>query len=226
MKKLFVIAATMAFIASCMNVNFNGGKAVVCEGPVVEKEMEGLTGYEGITVNGSIDLYFSQASTYSVSVKANEEVYDYLDYRVEEGVLILGTKDNINIRAKEYKVTVTLPTLSKIHVNGAADVYQVGEYSSDKPLNIHVNGAGDLNLKEKLSVPSISIHVNGAGDIRIPSMDVDELSIKVNGAGDALLGGKAASAHFSVNGAGDIDARNLECTDVTTQKAGLASIRL
>ncbi len=89
-----------------------------------------------------------------------------------------------------------------------------------------MNGAGDLNLKEKLSVPSISIHVNGAGDIRIPSMDVDELSIKVNGAGDATLGGKAASARFSVNGAGDIDARNLECTDVTTQKAGLASIRL
>jgi hypothetical protein len=75
MKKLFAIMVVLATIASCQ-ININGGKAVVCEGPVVEKEMEGLTGYEGITVNGSIDLYFSQASTYSVSVKANEEVYD------------------------------------------------------------------------------------------------------------------------------------------------------
>ncbi len=226
MKKLFVIAAAMAFIASCMNVNFNGGKAVICKGPVVEKEMEGLTGFEGITVNGAIDLYFSQSDTYSVQVKANEEVFDYLDYKVEDGVLFLGTRDNVNIRSEEYKVTVTLPVLSKIHVNGAADVYQQGDYSASEPMNVHVNGAGDLNFKEKLQVPSISIQVNGAGDIRITDMDVNELSIRVNGAGDALLGGKAASAHFSVNGAGDIDAHNLECTDVTTQKAGLASIRL
>lgn len=225
MKKLFVAVTALAIVASC-EINFNGGKAIICEGPVVEKEMEALTDFNAVTVNGAVDLYYSQASTYSVRVKANEEVFDHLDYKVEDGVLILGTLDNVNIRAKEYTVTVTLPVLSKIHVNGAADVYQQGEYNSDQPLNIHVNGAGDLNLKEKVSVPSISIHVNGAGDIRISDMDVNELSIKVNGAGDAVLGGKAASAHFSVNGAGDIDARNLECEDITTQKAGLASIRL
>jgi hypothetical protein len=225
MKKLFVMAAAVALLSSCINLNINGGKAVICKGPVVEKEMEGLTDFSGITANGSVDLYFSQTSTFSVKVKANEEVFDYLDYKVEKGELILGTKDNANIRAEEYKVTITLPEVTKIHVNGAADVYQQGEYCSNKPLNIHVNGAGDINLKEKLQVPAMGIHVNGAGDIRIEDMDVDELTIKVNGAGDAVLGGKAASAHFSVNGAGDIDARNLQCEKTTTQKAGLASIR-
>lgn len=226
MKKLFVIAAAMALITSCMHVNFNGGKPILCKGPVVEKEMEGLSGFEGITANGAIDIYFCQGSTYSVQVKANEEVFNYLDYRVEDGTLILGAKDNANIRAEEYKVNVTLPLVTQIQVNGAADVRQVGEYSSDKEMSVRVNGAGDIDFKEKLSIPAIHINVNGAGDIRISDMDVDELVIKVNGAGDAVLGGKAASAHFSVNGAGDIDARGLECNDVTTQKAGLASIRL
>lgn len=226
MKKLFVILAAMALLSSCMNIRIGNGKVVNCNGPVVEKEMEGFTDFTGVTMNGAIDLYFSQSNTYSVTVKANEEVYEYLDYKVEDGVLILGTKDNVNVRAKEYKVTLTLPALSKIHVNGAADVYQEGAYCSTEPINIHVNGAGDLNLKEKLQVPSVTIRVNGAGDIRITDMDVNELSINVNGAGDAVLGGKAASAHFNVNGAGDIDARNLECGEVSTHKSGLASIRI
>lgn len=226
MKKLFVMAAALALVTSCLNVNFNGGKSVSCKGPVVEKEIEGLAGFEGITVNGSVELYFSQADTCSVLVKANEEVFDYLDYKVEEGVLVLGTRDNVNIRSEEYKVTVTLPVLSNIHVNGAADVFQMGEYKASQPMSVTVNGAGDLNFKEKISVPSIRIQVNGAGDIRITDMDVDELTIKVNGAGDALLGGKAASAHFSVNGAGDIDARSLECANVSRKAAGLASIRM
>ena len=184
-----------------------------------------LKDFTAIVVNGSSDIFLTQADTYSVVVTANEEVFDHIDYRVEDGVLVIGSKKNVNLRAEKYEIAVSLPLLESIIVNGAADVKQTGTYSADKDLTVQVNGAGDLNFSG-VTVPSLTFSANGASDIKASGLDVQHLTVSVNGAGDAVLSGKAQSAHFSVNGAGDIDARDLDCDDVSTHKAGVASIRL
>ena len=47
----------------------------------------------------------------------------------------------------------------------------------------------------------------------------------VNGAGDAVVSGKAARASLNISGAGDIDARALQCDDIDTKVRGVGSIR-
>ena len=224
MKKVLVALCTLVLATGCFNIHINGTKSISCKGPVVEKDME-LSDFTAIVLNGSSDLTFSQADAFSVVVTANEEVFDHIDYKVENGVLVIGTKDGVNIRAERYDVAVTLPYLESITLNGAADINQKGPYVSDKDLKVQVNGAGDLNFLS-IQVPSLLFGANGASDINASGLDVQNLTVSVNGAGDAVLSGKAASAVFSVNGAGDIDARELECGTVSTHKAGVASIRL
>ena len=223
MKKIILAVSLLASLCSCINLNING-KGIYCKGPVVEKNME-LSGFNAIVVNGSSDLFFTPSDQFSVLVTANEEVFEHLNYRVEDGVLIIGTKNNVNIRAEKYEVSVSLPVLESVTVNGAADVKQMGAYLADKDLKVVVNGAGDLSFTD-IKVPSLVFSANGASDIKASGLDVQTLTVSVNGAGDAVLSGKAASAVFSVNVAGDIDARNLECGNVSTHKAGVASIRL
>lgn len=228
-KALFTLCALAALSlgpVSCLNIHISGlGKnSIRCKGPVVEKSMD-FSNFSGIVVNGSSDLFLSQGDTYSVLVKANEEVFDYLDYRVEEGVLLLETKDKVNLRAETFDVFITLPCLESLNVNGAADVNMETSYAAEKDLIITVNGAGDFSFKG-VSVPTLKIGINGAGDIKVADMDVMTLSLSINGAGDAVLSGKADSANFSVSGAGDIDASELECEKINTHKAGIASIRL
>lgn len=222
MKRFVIAIAVMAILSSCINIHIGNGKT--CKGPVVEKNME-LSGFTSIVVNGSSDLTFTQADAFSVVVTANEEVFDYIDYKVENGVLIIGTKNGVNIRAEKYEVDITLPYVESITLNGAADINQKGAYVSDRDLKVQVNGAGDLNFLS-IQVPGLMFSANGASDIKASGLDVQNLTVSVNGAGDAVLSGKAASAVFSVNGAGDIDARGLECDNVSTHKAGVASIRL
>jgi hypothetical protein len=227
MKKLFLLLGCTALLSSsCLNMNIGGMKTVVCKGPVETKVIEGLTDFSSITVIGTADLFFTQSDTYCVSVEANEEVFEHLDYKVENGTLILGAKDSANIRASKYEVTVSLPYIEAIVVAGAADVKQKGEYKADKDFTAVVNGAGDLYFYEKFVVPTLSVNVNGAGDIKVSDIEVENLSVSVNGAGDAVLAGKAKTASFSVNGAGDIDASELDYEQVTTHKAGIASIQL
>ena len=227
MKKIMVIMAAAALLAAC-NFNMNGitvgnGKKVTCKGPVVEKTLD-LTGFDAIVVNGSSDMELTQGETFKVLVKANEDVFQYLDYKVSGGKLVLETVDNVNIRAEEFNIYITLPTLKSLEVNGAADVDLKNGYKSSEALEVEVNGAGDFEFNS-ITVPTLSFELNGAGDIEADNIDVEELKVMVNGAGDIDLSGKAVKASFSVNGAGDIDARRLDCQDFTTSKSGLASIK-
>ena len=228
MKKIILTLAAATLLYAC-NFNMNGitvgnGKKVTCKGPVTVKTFD-LNGFDSIVINGSSDMELTQGDTFNVLVKANEDVFQYLDYKVSDGTLLLETIDNVNIRAEEFDISITLPTLKSVKVNGAADIDLKYGYKSAEPLIVEVNGAGDFEFNN-IAVPSLKFELNGAGDIEAEQLDVQELDVIINGAGDIDLAGKAVKASFSVNGAGSIDARRLECQDFTTSKSGLASIKL
>ena len=224
MKKLLLATlCTLVMTSSCFSIHYNGnGTSVVCKGPVVEKTLD-LSDFNAITVTGSADMILSQSETFSVKVNANEEVFEYIDFSVENGTLKLKNKDNVQIKAKTFKVYISLPYLENLLVNGAADA-DIHDYASDKDLTVLVNGAGDFEIVS-VKVPTLSLTVNGAGDIDATGLDVETVSVSVNGAGDVNLSGKSNIANLSVSGAGDIDAANLEVTEWNVHKSGIASIR-
>ena len=227
MNKVYIIVGIVALLliaTGCIyRVNVGNGKSVRCKGPVVTKAME-LSGFDCITLNGGCDIELIQQNGFLVSVKANEEVFEHLDYHVEGTTLVLEAKEKVNIIADKYTVTIGLPVLKNFTVNGAGDVDLANGYSSAEDLKIEVNGAGDLDFTG-IKVPALSIGVNGAGDIDANDLEVQELKISVNGAGDAKVSGKADRASFSVAGVGGIDARELDCEDIQTSKSGVASIK-
>lgn len=226
MKKVLSALCLMALISCTCNVrlgNGKNGKNVTCKGPVVTQSFD-LAHFDAIVINGHADLEFTQTDgPFAVSVKANEEVFQHLNYHVENGKLILETINKVNIRAEEFDVYVSAPKLVSLEVNGAIDA-KIAALSQPENLEIEVNGAGDMEIKN-ITVPELSVEINGAGDLECKALNVDKLSIEVNGAGDVELEGKAGSCKLNVSGAGDIDARKLDCDAIETHKAGLASIK-
>ena len=226
MKKIFALIIVMAGMSSCIinvnGINGDGNKTVRCSGEVIEKDMQ-LSGFDRIEVQGSADAEFFQGDEFKVVVTANEEVFEHLDYKVEDGILILSTVDHVNIMAKEYNVSITAPVLKDMTVKGAAD-FDMNGYRSDEGLSIDVMGAGDISI-ENITVPTLSVEIKGAGDLDVDDMNVGELVIDVKGAGDVTVSGKATKARFEVSGAGEIDARGLKCDDVKTSKNGFAAIK-
>ena len=229
MKNILYMAATALICTSCFHVNTNwtGGKnAVKGEGPVISKTFEDLKDFDEILINGHADISFTQSSTYEVTLRTQENILDYVDYYVDGTTLVLKTKDNRNIRAEKYDLVIQAPALKRIEVNGAADFDIQNGLVSDDDLRIQVNGAGDLTFNS-VRCKDLSIQVNGAADVDLTGIEVGNLKVEVNGAGDANIGGNAAQASFSVNGAGGIDARNLKVAgEVSKHTSGLAKIQL
>ena len=232
MKNILYIAAATLLLSSCFHVNSNykgsffGGKdAIKGEGPVISKSFD-LKDFDRIVINGQADAVFTQSDTYEVTLRAQENVFDYVDYRVEGTTLILELKDKRTVRSTEFDVTLKAPALKRLEINGAADFDIPAGLKSDDDLQIEVNGAGDLTFNA-VRCNNLTIQANGAADVDLTAIDVQNLKVDVNGAGDVNVDGAAGDANLSVNGAGDIDATGLKVAGkVSKHAAGLAKIKI
>ena len=228
MSKILYIAATALLCASCfhVNTNYKGGKnAVKGEGAVVTKSFD-LKDFDQIVINGHADVDFTQSSGYEVTVRTQENVLEWLDYKVEGTTLIIETKDHRDIRATEYNLVIQAPELKKLTVNGASD-FNVDALRMDGDLYVEVNGAGDLDFN-RITCNSFSLEVNGAADANLTAIDIlKKLKVEVNGAGDVNITGNAMDVALEVHGAGDIDATGLKVSgEVKKQAAGIAKIKI
>ena len=228
MKKFLYIAATALVCASCfhVNTNYKGGKnAINGEGDVISKSFD-FKDFDRIVINGHADVDFTQSSTWEVTVRTQENVLEWLDYKVEGTTLVIETKDHRDVRSKTYDIVIQAPELKKLTVNGASD-FNVKGLRMDGDLDVEVNGAGDLDF-DQITCNSLSVEVNGAADANLTSIDIlKKLKVQVNGAGDVKITGNAVDVSLEVNGAGDIDASGLKVAgEVKKHAAGLAKIRL
>ena len=231
MKSFICAAATVLLCTSCFQVNTNwtgiGGKnAIKGEGPVVSKTFEDLKGFDKIVINGHADVDFTQSSTYEVTVRTQENILEWLDYKVDGTTLIIEAKDHREIRATTYNLIIQAPELKKLTVNGASD-FKVNALRMDGDLDVQVNGAGDLDFN-RITCNSFTVEVNGAADAKLTSVDIlKKLKVQVNGAGDVDITGNAMDVNLEVHGAGAIDATGLKVAgEVKKQAAGIAKISM
>lgn len=225
--KVFYIAAMALLCSSCFHVNSNyvSKNAIKATGPVISKSFD-FKDFDTIEINGGADVTFIQASGYDVTVRAQESVFDWIDYKVEGTRLVLQLKDKKNIRSEVFEIAIQAPVLNSVMVNGASD-FDIKSLQIDGDLKIQVNGAGDLDFNQ-IACDDFSLQVNGAADATLTSVDIRKtLKVEVNGAGDVNITGNAQDVSLSVNGAGDIDATGLKVAgEVKQRKAGIASIRI
>lgn len=228
MKRIFYIAAMALLCSSCfhVNTNYTGDiNPIKGTGPVISKTFD-FKDFDTIEINGGADVTFNQSSIYEVTVRTQESIFDWLDYKVEGSKLVLQVKDKRSVRAEVFDIVIQAPELNKVVVNGASD-FDIRGLRIDGDLDVQVNGAGDLDF-DQIACESLSVQVNGAGDAKLSSLNIRKtLKVEVNGAGDVDITGRAQDVSLDVNGVGDIDATGLKVDgEVKQHKAGIATIRL
>lgn len=228
MRKFICLAIAALLCSSCIQVNMNkvkGKNILRGEGAVITQTFD-FKDFDAICVYGGADIEFTQSDTWEVSLKTQENIFDHLDYKVEDGVLMIQAEHFHTIIAKAYDLTIRAPELRRIEVNGAGDVNVPAGIHSEGDIEIEVNGAGDLDFTG-IVCRDLKIEANGAGDIDATGLDVQALKIEISGIGDVCVAGKAETATFDVAGIGDIDARGLTVAgEVNRNSAGIARIRV
>lgn len=176
---------------------------------LVVKHDQQLEEFEKIQTSGLVDILFTQGEEYSVVAEGNEKVLTLYDFSVEDGTLFVKTqKETAHNNIPFVRLYVTAPTLSDIRLRGAGDVMmrQPVEFFND--LDIHISGAGDIEI-DSLLCDAFTAEVNGAGDIEVRRLQCLTSNIKMSGAGETVIKRLSCQedATFDISGEGDAEVK-------------------
>lgn len=148
-----------------------------------------LTGFNRIELQGSLDVKYSQADTFSVVVLAPNDVLRYVETRVDGEKLIINMKDG-----------------DKLINFGMDDSDDVTVYvTSPDFLGIELKGSGDFDSKGLLDTDSLDIVLRGSGDIEFDNVICDQVNVSLVGSGDVEVRTvKALRSRVSLIGSGDV----------------------
>lgn len=159
-----------------------------------------LADFDKIQASYAFDVQVVQGDAFSVTIRMDDNLTEYLDARVDGTTLLLGLDPSIgfNFGAATLEAEVTMPELRGAEASGASKVRLTG-FDSTEDLRLEASGAS--SILGDIAAGDIDIDVSGASTVSL-SGDGDALSLFVSGASTASLGELAVTdAHVEVSGA-------------------------
>lgn len=205
-------------------------------------------GFYGLSVSNNFEVKLVKGDNYSVDVKVSEEYADYLNVRVEKGILYIGF-DKLplklrNTRNVTAKAEVTAPEFRALILSGSAsfeckDIYtllmhklyvNVSGASTVREMHIvagkgdiEVSGASEANVD--LEVAELDFEVSGASGVK-GIIETAEVDFNLSGASTVEVEGNGISADIELSGASSARLENLtlKVADVEVSGASKAKV--
>jgi len=200
MKTLSYLTFLVIFLGITAGASGQIRKTVHGNGNVVKEERTAGI-FTGVKASTGIDVYLSQGDKISIAVEADENLHEYIQTVVSNGILKIYS--DVNIRDAEIKrVYVTMKEIVSVSSTSAGDVIGETPVKTDN-LKLSASSAGDIKLE--VYAENIDINVSSSGDITV-SGGADMLDADLNSAGDLnAYNFKVREARISVSSAGDAD---------------------
>lgn len=199
-KAAFLLIIVSVVMTSCVIDGWNYG--VSGNGNVVEEDRD-ISGFDGVHVSSSIDVYLTEGNEYEVRVEADENLMEVILTEVKGNMLVVKT-DRANIRrARSKKVHVTMPELAELKISSAGGCKGQTPFTCDE-LRLGISSAGDLSLE----------------------VDADKIYLDISSSGDARLQGSTNLLDASLSSAGGLYAYDLIAkeADISVSSAGDARV--
>jgi hypothetical protein len=183
------------------------------------KRQENLTGFESISANGAIELTVTVGEKESIDIQGSEERVKDLDVRVTDGELVLEDKSSglFGGHSGKLHVTVTLPALTALQINGSGGATVTGVKS--EKLALSINGSGSIEVSG--TADDCTVSINGSGDVEAKGLATKEATVSIAGSGDVDV---SASEDLTVNIAGSGDVTYYGDPKVTKQVGGSGDV--
>lgn len=191
MKKHYLIIAIAIMSMALMSCSFSfdgesfGGKTIKGDGHVVTRNYD-VTAFNDISASLPATINFTIGDDYHCTVRVDENILEYLEIKAKGNELLLGkTKEgkNVNLRATEFVIDITAPSLGLINLAGSGK-FNVRSALNVKKLEVNLAGSGDVFFKEPVTVNEINLNVAGSGALKCNELVADGLYGNIAGSGE------------------------------------------
>jgi hypothetical protein len=194
-RRAFLLVACCAVSSACTTDIVAGSGNVVTEA-------RNVSGFSGVSLNGSGQLFIEQSGSDSLTVTADDNILPEINTEVVGNTLMLGVTDPMTsvrpTRAIVFRMTVK--ALDDLRVSGSGKV-DARALNQDR-LSVGISGSGEVLVQG--SADSFDLTISGSGGYRGEEMKSRRASVDVSGSGSALV---AASDTLSadISGSGMVD---------------------
>lgn len=192
---LFVAVFSSLIFSSCIFL----GPPVRGNGNVIE-EIRDVGKFEAIKATRGVNVYITQGSSAKVVVKADENIVDAIETRVEKGVLIITTNKQIR-QATSNKVYVTTEKIEKISAFAGSNVYS----------------------ENRVSVNSLILSSSAGSNIRF-EVSASELEVSATAGSNVMLEGEVATLKVSASAGSNVKAEDLKAKNCEAKAGSGANV--
>ena len=123
-------------------------------------ETRDLTGFDGVSTCCNIDVELTQGS-FGVRVEAESNLQEHLKTEVRGGRLIVGFKDNVNVKTREQiTVYISLPELEYVGASSSGEVITTGSFTGEE---LEVDVSSGARVKLDFSGESLRANASSGG---------------------------------------------------------------
>lgn len=186
-------------LTGCITVDLgsDGFRTVRGSGNLSTEERP-VSGIERIALYGIGTVEVTLGDRESLMVEAEDNLLEYLETEVDNGVLELRTRNLINLQPrKDIRYLVTVKSIEGLEILGSGNI-----------------------VMDKVDTPSMRLVIAGSGDIDLGDLTADSLDITIPGSGQVQVSGEVVSQTINVAGSGKVQAENLRSRSAEVRLAG------
>lgn len=200
--KLFT--SILAFLIISANLNAQMfTKKIKGNGNIITKTRT-VSDYDKIAVAGSFDVKLLKGKEGVITVKADENLMEYIVTEVKNGDLMIRIKKGFNIRTnKTINIIVPFETINAISLAGS----------------------GDVTSEDTIDSSDLSLKLAGSGNMSL-NVSSKNLSSSIAGSGNMSLKGDSKDFTCSVAGSGNINGFDLKANIATVKIAGSGNVKI
>ncbi len=162
MKQKFQILATFIFSILLTTSCIYTGPSIKGNGKVVEDTRK-TKNFDEIKVTRGMNVYIIQGDHQKVVVKADENLLDVIETKVENNTLKVSASQNIR-NASSKRVYITIPNLSKIISSSGSNVFSETEL---KFKDLELKSSAGSNMKLDVNVNDVNASASAGSNIKL-----------------------------------------------------------
>ena len=173
-------------------------------------QVRSVSGYHGVAVSGSIELFLTQGNEESVVISADDtNLRVKVITEVDDGVL------RIYLERSKNKIQIDWPNQKKIRA-----------YVSVKDIDyISSSGSGKLHIEGNIKADKLKVDISGSGNLE-GAVTTKDFSLGISGSADADISGTAEKSDFHISGSGNIKSYDFSTEYCNASISGSGNVRI
>jgi hypothetical protein len=173
----------------------------------IKKETREVSNFTRIALSGSVNVQLAYGNSPTITVEGDENILPYIETLVENGTLVIRTKNKTGIKSKSKLIVyASLTKIEELRVSGSGNITGNGDFTNDGNTSLSVSGSGNINLGIET---------------------FNETKIAISGSGNVTLNGKSTNnIDATISGSGNIDCSGVSCNDVFAKVSGSGNIKV